>query len=160
MHQSSGRRWDSPSLYAVGYYSGSPEGAISEVYGGFAVWRPALFADDPRNRRLGVFELPEDLRLANFDDPHVLSDFGVRVSEVSARDPRRTHAVAVAVHDAGFDGIRWGSHYHPSLTDVAVFDPAAHGITCVAIESLDIDDGVVVAAAELIVRHIDRRPSR
>lgn len=130
------------------------------MYGGFAVWRPPLFADDPRDRRLGAFELPDDLRLADFDDPRVLSDFGVRVSEVTARDPRRTQAIAAAVHEAGLDGISWGSHYHPSLTNLAVFEPAEHGLSCTSIEALDIDHLAVVAAAGLIVRHIDRRLPR
>ncbi|GAA1423965.1 RES family NAD+ phosphorylase [Agrococcus citreus] len=157
MHQGSGR-WDNPASYATGYFSQTAEGAVSEVYGGFAVWRPVLFTDDPRDRRLGAFELPDSLRLADFDDPRVLSDFDVRVSEVTARDPRRTQAIAAAVHDADFDGISWGSHYHPSLMNLAVFEPAEHGLRCTAIEKLDIDHAAVSAAAGLIVRHIDRRP--
>jgi hypothetical protein len=89
----------------------------------------------------------------------VLTDFGVRVSEVTARDPRRTRAIAAAVHDADLDGISWGSLYHPGLTNVAVFEPAEHGLTCTSIETLDIEHAAVTAAAGLIVRHIDpRRP--
>lgn len=153
--QGSGR-WDNPDRYAAGYFSLSARGAVSEVFGGMAVWRPALFDDLPISRRLGEFEIPDDLELADFDDPAVLSRFELRVADVGIRDPRRTQQIAARVHDAGLAGIRWPSLYHPGFTNLVVFDSAERGVTFLSAERLSIEHPAVFAAAERIVRHITR----
>lgn len=152
--QGSGR-WDNPDRYAAEYYSLTARGAVSEVYGGMAVWRPVLFGDRPLARRLGTFTVPDALKLADFDDPALLTRFALRMSDVGVRDAHRTQQIAADVHEAGFAGIRWASLSRPGLTNLVVFDPVERGIAFVAAEQLSIDHPAVVAAAERIVRHIE-----
>lgn len=154
--QGSGR-WDNPDLYTVRYLSTSPEGAIAETFGALAAWSPAMLrvpSHPDAVRALSTYEMPDTLRLADLDDPAQLVELGIpRVTDVVARNTRRTQRLAARIHERGtWDGISWWSFYHPSITLVATW--RTEDIELRETSALDVGDAAVQDAARRLVREI------
>nr|WP_271211167.1 RES domain-containing protein [Rhodococcus wratislaviensis]GLK36938.1 hypothetical protein GCM10017611_37970 [Rhodococcus wratislaviensis] len=83
-----GGRIDHPD-YHVWYLSRLAEAACGESFGNLARWEASMleFPLLPGSRRaLGVFELPDDLRVLDLDDPAQLVRLGLRPTQVVARN--------------------------------------------------------------------------
>src|SRR4051794_15076519 len=83
-----GGRVDHPDYY-VWYLGRQPEAAVGETFGNLSVWDESMFEVPflPGARRaLGVFRLPDDLRLRDLDDPRVLVELGLRPTQVVTRN--------------------------------------------------------------------------
>ncbi|MDN5600522.1 MAG: RES family NAD+ phosphorylase [Brachybacterium sp.] len=150
-------RWDNPDLYALRYFSTTPDGAIAETFGHLATWSPGMLlvpGDDSAVRALSTYDVPDASRFAEFADPNVLRDLGVgRVTDVTERNKRKTQRLAGKIFDRGsWEGISWWSYYHPSITLVATW--LEDGISCTETRPLSVDAPEVVEAARLIVRTV------
>ena len=150
-------RWDNPDLYALRYFSTTPDGAIAEAFGHLAAWSPDMLVvpgDNGAVRALSTYELPDTTRLADLGDPDVLRDLGVRrVTEVTERNKRRTQRLAARIYDQeSWDGISWWSYYHPAITLVATW--LHEGISCSGTRPLSVDASEIEEAARLIVRTV------
>ncbi|WP_157697119.1 RES family NAD+ phosphorylase [Brachybacterium avium] len=150
-------RWDNPDLYALRYFSTTPDGAIAETFGHLATWSPGMLlvpGDADAVRALSTYEVPGASRFADLADPNVLRDLGVgRVTEVTERNKRRTQRLAAKIYDRGsWEGISWWSYYHPAITLVATW--LRDGISCTETRPLSMDAPEIDEAARLIVRTV------
>jgi hypothetical protein len=88
-----GRRIDHPD-YHVWYLSRLAEAACGETFGNLARWEPTMleFPQLPGARRaLGIYQLPDDLRVLDLDDPAQLTRLGLRPKHPRTH-PLRDHA--------------------------------------------------------------------
>lgn len=150
-------RWDNPDLYALRYFSTTPDGAIAETFGHLATWSPGMLVvpgDHRAVRALSTYDIPDSTRFADLADPSVLRDLGVRrVTDVTERNKRRTQRLAAKTYDLGsWDGIAWWSYFHPSITLVATW--LQDGISCTETRALSMDTPEIEDAARLIVRAV------
>lgn len=150
-------RWDNPDLYALRYFSTTPEGAIAETFGHLATWSSGMLLIPSREdatRALSTYEISDSTRLADLADPEVLTALGFhRVTEVTERNKRPTQRQAARIYDQGaWDGISWWSYYHPAITLVATW--LQDGIQCTQTRPLSIDVPELEKAARLIVRTV------
>lgn len=152
-------RWDNPDLYSLRYFSTTPEGAVAETFGALAAWSADMLSvpiAPDAVRALSTYELADDVRLADLDDPAELVSLGVRrVTEVVQRDKRRTQRLAAKIHESGaWDGISWWSYYHPSITLVAMW--REDGIAATETAPLNVSGPDIAEAARLLVREVRR----
>jgi hypothetical protein len=154
-----GSRIDHPDYY-VWYLARQAEAAVGESFGDLASWEPSMFEVPflPGARRaLGVFRLPDDLRVCDLDDPHRLSELGLRPTQVVTRNLAVTQGWGHAIwaqhdpHDPSsrrWQAVQWWSYHHPSWTVVASWLPPE----LVRVEPLDLTHGAVQDAAEELRR--------
>lgn len=150
-------RWDNPDLYQLRYFGTTPEGAIAETFGSLARWSDAMLrvpTSPEATRALSTYTLPDDMHLADLDDPEVLLELGVgAVTDVVGRQRRRTQRLAARIFESGdWGGIRWWSYYRPEISLVATW--ADDTLRCVGTSPLKVRDDAVVQAARLIVRSV------
>jgi hypothetical protein len=74
---------------------------------------------------LARLELDDGARLVDLDRPEVLAAERLRPSLVATRRRDLTQPQALAVHDAGADGIRWWSTFESLWLNVTLFERAA-----------------------------------
>jgi len=156
-----GGRVDHPDYY-VWYLARQPEGAVGESFGNLAVWDVSLFEVPflPGARRsLGVFRLPDDLRLCDLDDPRNLLALGLRPTSVVTRNLAVTQAWGHDIwserdaHDSGtpqWQAVQWWSYYHPSWVVLASWQRPE----LVRVESLGLAHVAVMEAARELSRVI------
>lgn len=120
-----GGRVDHPDYY-VWYLARQPEAAVGETFGNLAVWDRSVFGVPfiPGARRaLGVYVLPDDLRLLDLDDARVLLDRSLRPTQIVARNLAVTQAWGHAIwaepdpHDQvgrRWQAVQWWSYHHPT----------------------------------------------
>ena len=103
------------------YLSQRPEGGLLEAFKGIQMVSEA----DIGARREYEAVFADELRLANCCVA-AASKFGMNAEIHTTEDYDRTHAWAVALHAAGFDGIRYFLRSDPSLKLIgyAVFGPS------------------------------------
>lgn len=128
-----GGRVDHPDYY-VWYLARHPEAAVGETFGNLAAWDPSVF-DVPfmpgAQRALGVYVLPDDLRLLDLDDARVLLDRSLRPTQVVIRNLAVTQQWGHAIwaepdpHDEvrrRWQAVQWWSYHHPSWPILASWD--------------------------------------
>lgn len=152
-----GGRVDHPD-YHIWYLGRQPECAVGESFGNLSQWEDSMF-DVPflpgGRRALGVYRLPDDLRLCDLDDPRVLLDLGLRPTQVVTRNLAVTQAWGHALwstpdaYDADrrrWQAVQWWSYHHPPWQVLASWQRPE----LVRVDALAVDhDAVVEAAREL-----------
>jgi len=95
-------------------------------------------------------ELEDASELVDLDDPVVLRRERLRPSAVATRDRRITQAQAYRLYDhhPQSTGLQWWSIYEAAWINVTLFDRAASLLRVRSVRALDVDDPVVVEAAE------------
>ncbi|GLP76642.1 hypothetical protein TUM20983_37520 [Mycobacterium antarcticum] len=141
LHRPRGKgRLDNPRHYDTWYLAASPEAAVGEVFGDITVWGDDMFefpALPNAPRTLGVFELPDDVRLLDLDDARALLARGLRPTQVIARNRAVTQGWALEIFteqndlgDRRWDGVRWWSFHRPHWTVFGLWcttrEPASH----------------------------------
>lgn len=117
-------RIDHPD-YFVWYLAAQQEGAVGETFGNLAAWDASMFQTPflPGGRRaLGIFRLPDEVRLLDLDDPAELVARNLRPSQIVVRNLAVTQAWGYHVwserdpHDHAaprWNAVRWWSYHHP-----------------------------------------------
>src|SRR5262249_406634 len=113
-----GGRMDNPAFYSVLYLSDAPAGAISEAFGRFPEWSPAILRGRPDMpgsvQALASYELPKTARICNLDDTAQLLALRLRPSDVVTRDYVVSRAWALAIfRRKKWAGVCWWSYYDP-----------------------------------------------
>lgn len=83
-----GGRADHPDYY-VWYVAREAEAACGEAFGNLSLWTDSMFdfpAVPGARKALGVYELPDDLRICDLDEPHRLVELGLRPTQVVIRN--------------------------------------------------------------------------
>ena len=158
-----GGRLDNPELYSVLYLSDAASGAISEAFGRFPEWTPAVFAGSPSlpgsMRAIARYRLSDEAPLCDLDDPELLRRLRLRPSEVVSRDYGRTRAWARRIYEQRqWIGVRWWSYYDPRWASVGLWDTSRLEVEDV--QSLRVDHPALVEASRTIVRRIIENPHR
>ena len=107
-------------------------------------------------KTLGVYELADDLRICDLDDPHRLVELGLRPTQVVTRNLAVTSQWAHRIwsqRSAGKDGrqwqaVQWWSFHRPVWTVIASWERP----TLIALERLELDHTAVIAAATSLNR--------
>ncbi|WP_262103458.1 RES domain-containing protein [Arthrobacter sp. Marseille-P9274] len=156
--QGAGRVDDSQREYLVLYVGDSPMGAVAEAFGRFIRWTPAILeapkvAPSGTIKALVAYDGEPDV--LDLDDPYTLVDWGLRPSQVVARDRPSTQRWARAIYDAGGTaGVSWWSYYEPRWASIGLWDIS--GLTPVGDpEPLTLDHPVIHGAAEAIRRIVE-----
>lgn len=158
-HPQRGGRVDHPDYY-VWYLGRQPEAAVGETFGNHQLWEQSMF-DFPSmpgaRRALGVYVLPDDLRLLDLDDPRVLLERSLRPTQVVTRNLAVTQAWGHAIwaehdpHDRAerrWQAVQWWSYHHPTWTVLAAWArPELDHV-----EPLTLDHPAVTEAARALLR--------
>lgn len=156
-------RWDNPSDYLVWYVAREPSAAVGEVFGDFEEWTEGMFQFPkmPGARKaLGVYWLPDDLPLLDFDDPTNLRARAIRPTQVVERNRPATQQRAKDVYDEyapsgrRWAGLRWWSYHRPEWQNLAVWGAKP---MLRRVEDLNLTSPCVEDAANLL-RKIRRHP--
>jgi hypothetical protein len=155
-------RFDNPSHYAALYASAQPDGAVGEILGNHARVRPAMFVWQGREelrRHVVTLEVADPV-LLDLDDAAVLTDLGVRPSDVVRRNREVTRRLALrrylARSETGEAGLSWWSYHHPDWRQVMLWsqddDTWFPHVEVADVAPLGIDHPDVVVAAETLRR--------
>lgn len=154
-----GGRVDHPDYY-VWYLGRRPEVAVGETFGNLAEWSASMFhfpALTGSSRALGVFRLPEDLRVLDLDDPRALVERGLRPTQVVARNLSVTQRWGHDIwderdaHDRDqrlWQGVQWWSYHEPAWPVLASWEQPE----LVDVERLDLGHAAVLEAARTLQR--------
>jgi hypothetical protein len=88
-------RFDNRSHYLAWYMAAEAVSAVGESFAHLSSWGDEMveFPQIPGSRKaLGIYDLPDDLRYVDLDDPQRLVDLGVRPSQAIARNRPYTQA--------------------------------------------------------------------
>lgn len=153
---SSAGRIDNPDLYRTFYASSDPEGAIAEVFGRLAIWKPADFTHaNGQPYVLATYELAEDPPVFVLDDIEALRSIGVQhPSAVVTRDRKTTQAWARTIYQQhAYAGACWWCYYEPSFRSYGLWD--LRGLSLMTDPSVITTSAACVRkAAATIVRQI------
>lgn len=154
-----GGRVDHPDYY-VWYLARQAEAAVGEVFGNLASWDPSMFAFPAlpgAHKSLGIYRLPDDLRVLDLDDPRELLERSLRPTRVVARNLAVTQAWGHRAweerdpHDPRerhWQAISWWSYHRPTWTVMASWlRPEVEDI-----QPLDLTHPVVREAASSLQR--------
>lgn len=153
-----GGRADHPDYY-VWYVARQAEAACGETFGNLSRWIDAMFdfpAIPGARKTLGVYELPDDLRICDLDDPHRLVELGLRPTQIVTRNLAVTsdwaHRIwaqrTPAIETHKWQAVQWWSFHRPTWTIIASWDRPK----LVELEYLDLDHPAIVAAAKSLNR--------
>jgi hypothetical protein len=97
-------------------------------------------------------DLGEGGTVIDLDDPVVLQGEGLRPSQVATRRRSMTQIQAAEIHAAHADAVamRWWSTLESSWINWTLFEQAAPSLELAEIAQLDVDDPVVLEAAEFL----------
>lgn len=154
-----GGRIDHPDYY-VWYLGTRPEVACGEVFGDLQVWDDSMleFPLLGARRALGVFSLPDELRVCDLDDAKQLVRLGLRPTQVVARNIAVTQSWGHQIWsetmadgaDQRWQAVRWWSYHRPSWPVLASWvRPKLERV-----ELLDLDHPAIVDAAAALNRPI------
>lgn len=122
-YSTAGGRFDPPDDAAFGtlYLADTPSAAFLETLGRFRVMSRARVDE----RSISTLRLTTPLVLADLTDRAVLGRHGVDGAVSVGADYERSGALAVAVHEAGLDGVFYATRHDPALRErsLAVFGP-------------------------------------
>jgi len=155
-----GSRIDHPDYY-VWYLSRFAEAACGETFGNFAQWAASMlqFPALPGSRRaLGVFSLPDDLRVLDLDDPMQLVRLGLRPTQVVVRNLPVTQAwghriwseIDSHTGDHRWQAVSWWSYHRPVWTVLASWLRPE----LVQVELLDMNHPALLEAAKALQRKV------
>ena len=156
-------RADHPD-YFVWYVCEKPEAACGEAFGNLDRWVESMFGGDRTDgvrRALGVYELPDNLRICDLDDPHRLIELGLRPTQVVIRNLAVTsdwaHRIwsqrSAAIADQKWQAIQWWSYHQPHWTVLASWArPALHRV-----ERLTLEHPAIVSAADALQRPLPKK---
>ncbi|MDG3017236.1 RES domain-containing protein [Speluncibacter jeojiensis] len=153
-----GGRIDHPDYY-VWYLSRLAEAACGETFGNLARWEESMFEFPmlPGARRaLGVFELPDDLRILDLDDPAQLVRLGLRPTQIVTRNLAVTGAWGHRMwsetdpHAPGrsWQAVSWWSYHRPQWSVLASWSRPE----MVRVEPLSLDHPAVIDSAKALYR--------
>jgi len=155
-----GGRVDHPD-YFVWYLSRHAEAACGEAFGNLGAWHDSMFEfpQVPGARRaLGVFRLPDELRVCDLDDPAQLVRLGLRPTQVVTRNLPVTQAWGHRIwSETATDGERqwqavtWWSYHRPVWSVRASWERPE----LVRVEPLDLAHPAIVDAASTLYRKVD-----
>lgn len=152
-------RIDHPD-YFVWYLAAQQEGAVGETFGNLATWDASMFQTPflPTGRRaLGIYRLPNDVRLLNLDDPAQLVARNLRPTQVVVRNLAVTQAWGHSIwserdsHDHAsrrWDAVAWWSYHHPRWQILGSWNPPE----LVEIQELKLTHPAVQEAASVLQR--------
>ena len=155
-----GGRVDHPDYY-VWYLGRQAEAACGETFGNLASWTNDMFdfpAVPGAYRALGTYELPDDLRVCDLDDPYRLAELGLRPTQVVTRNLAVTSAWAhriwseysPAVSGRQWQALQWWSYHRPHWTILASWERPS----LVGIDLLDLNHPAIVVAAKSLHRSL------
>jgi hypothetical protein len=151
VYQGEGRH-DNPERYGCLYLSVSALSTVVEQLARFRSQRllPSLLRRRGLPLAVAALDLDAGAELVDLDDPVVLRRERLRPSMVATRDRRITQAQAYRLHDRHpqSKGLRWWSTYEAAWINVTLFDRAASLLRVRSVRALDVDDPVVVEAAD------------
>jgi hypothetical protein len=99
------------------------------------------------------YQLAEDARICDLDDPQQLAAWELRPSDVVTRDYARSRAWARRIHEQGtWAGVRWWSYYDSKWASFGLWDLA--GLAVEEITLLTLEDPALAEASRTIVRRI------
>ena len=152
-------RIDHPDYY-VWYVCRQPEAAAGEVFGDLAGWDDSMF-DFPllpgSRRALGVYRLPDTLRVLDLDDPAELLERSLRPTQIVTRNLSVTQAWGSRIwnerdpHDSTrrrWQAVQWWSYHRPFWDVLGSWEQPALD----HVEDLDLDHAAVRDAAAALVR--------
>lgn len=153
-----GGRADHPDYY-VWYVARQAEAACGEAFGNLSRWIDVMFefpAVPGARKTLGVYELADDLRICDLDDPHRLVELGLRPTQIVTRNLAVTsdwaHRIwsqrSPAVEARKWQAVQWWSFHRPTWTVIASWERPK----LVDLEYLDVDHPAIVAAAKSLNR--------
>lgn len=154
-----GGRIDHPD-YFVWHLSRHAEAACGESFGNLHRWDESMF-DFPlipgARRALGVFRLPDDLRICDLDDPAQLTRLGLRPTQVVTRNlpvtqrwGHRAWSETSTDHERRWQAVSWWSYHRPVWSVLASWERPEP----VRVESLDLAHPGMVDAAGALNRHL------
>nr|WP_271209449.1 RES domain-containing protein [Rhodococcus wratislaviensis]GLK33996.1 hypothetical protein GCM10017611_08390 [Rhodococcus wratislaviensis] len=155
-----GGRIDHPD-YHVWYLSRLAEAACGESFGNLARWEASMleFPLLPGSRRaLGVFELPDDLRVLDLDDPAQLVRLGLRPTQVVTRNLTVTQGWGHRIWsetephngDRAWQAVSWWSYHRPQWSVLASWLRPE----LVRVEPLALDHPAILDAAKALQRTV------
>jgi len=159
-------RIDHPDYY-VWYLSLQPEAAAAEVFGNLSTWNEDTFPFHRlagSRKALGVYQLPDDLRVLDLDDPRALLKRHLRPTQVVTRnraitqewghdiwDERDPHDVSVR----SWQAIRWWSYQRPQWPILGSWMRPS----LVRVDHLDLGHAAVQDAARALCRDLPSSPT-
>jgi hypothetical protein len=145
-------RHDNPDRYGCLYAAEAPVSALVEQLARFRgnVLVPGMLRRRGLPLGLARLELDARTRLVDLDRPEVLAAEGLRPSQVATRRRELTQPQALALHDAGADGIRWWSSFESLWLNVTLFERAAPRLRLAEVEALAPGHPVVREALDLL----------
>ncbi|MGQ0625014.1 MAG: RES family NAD+ phosphorylase [Sporichthyaceae bacterium] len=152
-------RIDNPDRYHALYLGDDPLCAVAEAFGAQQVWTAGMFRGKPSLpgsvQALVTYRLADGAAVCDLDDAVRLVALGLRPSRVVTRDRAITQQWARRLYDGGsFAGVRWWSYYDPNWGSLGLWDIDA--LSVVDVEPLNADHRHVIAAADRILRPLDR----
>jgi hypothetical protein len=152
-YQGEGRH-DNPDLYGCLYLA---DRAVSSAVEQLARFRGQRLIPSMLKRRglplaIATLELDARAELVDFDDPVVLRRERLRPSLVATRKRALTQpqARAIFARQPRAAGLRWWSTHESQWINVTLFDRAVRDLLLRAVRPLDLDDAVVLEAADLL----------
>jgi RES domain len=153
-----GSRIDHPDYY-VWYLSRLAEAACGEAFGNVPIWEPSMleFPQLPGARRaLGVYRLPDDLRVLDLDDAAQLLRLGLRPTQVVIRNLTVTRAWGHRIWsetephtgDRAWQAVSWWSYHRPFWSVVASWMRPEF----VRVEPLDLGHPAILDSAKALQR--------
>lgn len=155
-----GGRIDHPD-YHVWYLSRFSEAACGETFGNLSRWDASMF-EFPQipgsSRAIGVYELPDDLRVLDLDDPAQLVRLGLRPTQTVVRNLAVTQAWGHRIWsetdphggDRRWQAVSWWSYHRPAWTVLGSWlRPEV-----IRVEPLDISHPALIDAAKALQRII------
>jgi hypothetical protein len=107
-------------------------------------------------KTLGVYELPDDLRICDLDDPHRLAELGLRPTQIVTRNLAVTsdwaHRIwsqrSPAMDGREWQAVQWWSFHRPTWTVIASWERPQ----LVELDHLHLGHPTVSAAAKALNR--------
>ncbi|HUR32561.1 MAG TPA: RES domain-containing protein [Vicinamibacterales bacterium] len=145
-------RHDNPDVYGCLYLADRPLSCVAEQFAAFRGQRllPSMLTRRGLPLALARFELPDDVRLVDLDDPAVLVIERRRPSQVATRDRSITqpHALAVYRRRRKVAGLSWWSAWEAQWRNVTLFDRAVAKLRVGQVDLLTLSHPAVQEAAD------------
>jgi RES domain len=152
-YQGEGRH-DNPDVYGCLYLADREQSAVVEQLARFRGQRliAAMLTRRELPLALAAIELDDGAELIDLDEPDVLRAEGLRPSVIATRIRTITQPQALRLHTehARAVGLRWWSVFESLWANVTLFERADAALRLVDVRRLELDDGAVSAAAELL----------
>jgi hypothetical protein len=153
LYQGDGRH-DNPSVYGCLYGSDTEVAGVVEQLAQFRGTRltPQMLSRAGLRLALASIELDDEAEVIDLDEPLVLAGEGLRPSLVATRERSITQPQALGLYrrNASAAALLWWSVHESLWANVTVFDRAAPMLKLVDVRVLELDDPVVVEAAETL----------